>query len=68
MAATHALLMRNALERLADAGVEHVFVTDTVPPREEPRGILRVVSIAPLLATALRHLVQDESLEELFLM
>lgn len=66
VAATHALLMRNALERLADAGVERVFVTDTVPPREDPRGILRVVSIAPLLAAALRHLVQDESLEELF--
>jgi ribose-phosphate pyrophosphokinase len=64
--ATHALLMRNALERLADAGVERVFVTDTVPPREDPRGILRVVSIAPLLSSALRHLVQDESLEELF--
>jgi ribose-phosphate pyrophosphokinase len=64
--ATHALLLRNALERLADAGVECVFVTDTVPPREDPRGILRIVSVAPLLALALRHLVQDESLEELF--
>ncbi|HEX6041375.1 ribose-phosphate pyrophosphokinase [Longimicrobium sp.] len=64
--ATHALLMRNALERLADAGVERVFVTDSVPPREDPRGILRVVSVAPLLASALRHLVQDESLQELF--
>jgi ribose-phosphate pyrophosphokinase len=64
--ATHALLMRNALDRLADAGVERVFVTDSVPPREDPRGILRVVSVAPLLASALRHLVQDESLQELF--
>jgi ribose-phosphate pyrophosphokinase len=66
VAATHALLMRNALDRLADAGVERVFVTDSVPPREDPRGILRVVSVAPLLASALRHLVQDESLQELF--
>ena len=66
VAATHALLLRDALERLADAGVERVFVTDTVPPRDDPRGILRVVSVAPLLASALRHLVQDESLQELF--
>lgn len=66
VAATHALLMRNALDRLADAGVDRVFVTDSVPPRQDARGILRVVSVAPLLASALRHLVQDESLQELF--
>ena len=66
VAATHALLLRNALDRLADAGVERVFVTDTIPPRDDPRGILRIVSVAPLLASALRHLVQDESLQELF--
>lgn len=66
VAATHALLLKNALDRLADAGVERVFVTDTVPPRDDPRGILRVVTVAPLLASALRHLVQDESLQELF--
>ena len=66
VAATHALLMRNALDRLGVAGVERVFVTDTLPPREDPRGILRIVSVAPLLASALGHLVQDQSLEELF--
>jgi ribose-phosphate pyrophosphokinase len=66
VAATHALLIRNALDRLADAGVERVFVTDTIPPQQDPRGILRIVSVAPLLSAALRHLVQDESLEELF--
>jgi ribose-phosphate pyrophosphokinase len=66
VAATHGLLLRNALDRLADAGVERVFVTDTVTPRDDPRGILRIVSIAPLLGSAVRHLVQDESLQELF--
>jgi len=66
VAATHGLLLRNALDRLADTGVERVFVTDTVPQRPDPRGILRVVSVAPLLASALGRLVHDESLEQLF--
>jgi ribose-phosphate pyrophosphokinase len=66
VAATHGLLLGNAVERLADAGVERLLVTDTVPPRRDGRGIVRVVSVAPLLAHALRQLVQDRSLEELY--
>jgi ribose-phosphate pyrophosphokinase len=64
--ATHGLLLRNAVRRLADAGVERLYVTDSVPPCEDPAGIVQVVSVAPLLAHALRQLVQDRSLEELF--
>jgi ribose-phosphate pyrophosphokinase len=66
VAATHGLLLRGALGRLADAGVERVFVTDTVPQQEDATGVLRVVSVAPLLASALDHLVRETSLEELF--
>lgn len=66
VSATHGLLLRNAVERLADAGVERLFVTDSIPLREDARGIVRVVSVAPLLAHALRQLVQDRSLQELF--
>ena len=66
VAATHGLLLGSAVERLADAGVDRLFVTDTVPPREDGRGIVQVVSVAPLLAQALRHLVQDRSLEDLY--
>lgn len=64
--ATHGLLLRNAVDRLADAGVEQLFVTDSVPPVQDRRGIVRIVSVAPLLAHALRQLFQDRSLEELF--
>ncbi|WP_420128906.1 ribose-phosphate diphosphokinase [Longimicrobium sp.] len=66
VSATHGLLLRNAVDRLADAGVERLFVTDTVPPCEDRRGIVRVVSVAPLLAHALRQLTRDRSLQELF--
>lgn len=66
VSATHGLLLKDAVGRLADAGVERLLVTDTVPLREDGRGIVQVVSVAPLLAQALRQLVQDQSLEELF--
>ncbi|HWK88468.1 MAG TPA: ribose-phosphate diphosphokinase, partial [Longimicrobium sp.] len=66
VAATHGLLLRNAVDRLADAGVERVFITDTVPLPEDGRGLLRVVSIAGLLADAVRQLAVGGSLEELY--
>jgi ribose-phosphate pyrophosphokinase len=47
-AVTHALFMPGALEDLATAGVRHVWSTDSVP---HPSN---VVSLAPLLAAALR--------------
>jgi ribose-phosphate pyrophosphokinase len=64
VAATHGLLLDGAMDRLAGAGVEAVYVTDTVPlPAHEG---LRVVSAAPLLAAAVRQLATDASLEALF--
>jgi ribose-phosphate pyrophosphokinase len=64
VAATHGLLLGGAVERLAEAGVEAVYVTDTVPTPRHAR--LRVVSVAPLLAAAMRRLARDASLQELF--
>ena len=66
VAATHGLLLGNAIERLTDAGVRRVCVTDTVAQQPDQGGVLRVVSVAGLLAGALRKLASDESLEELF--
>lgn len=66
VAATHGLLVGDAPERLEAAGVREVVVTDTVdvPCREWPR--LRVVSLAPLLAEAIRRMVCRESVSEMF--
>jgi ribose-phosphate pyrophosphokinase len=60
--ATHAVLVPGALRRLADAGVQDLFVTDSIGPRAAHAGALRprVVSIAPLLAAALRRFIEDE--------
>jgi ribose-phosphate pyrophosphokinase len=65
VAATHGLLINNAYERLMNAGIRTVFVTDTVPTRER-RDQLQVISVAPLLAAAIKRFTTDESLAALF--
>lgn len=66
VAATHGLLLDGAIDRLRTAGVTRLCVTDTVPTPADGGGILHVVSVAPLLAGALRRLSSSSSLEPLF--
>ena len=66
VAATHGVLVEDARARLAAAGARDVVVTDSLPARGAPGDPVRTVTIAPLLATAVRHLVRGESLRDLF--
>jgi ribose-phosphate pyrophosphokinase len=65
--ATHAVFAPGALEKVATAGVRELFVTDSIEPRYAASAPLTpaVVSIAPLLATAIRRLLDGGSLREL---
>jgi ribose-phosphate pyrophosphokinase len=65
VAATHAVFGHGAPEWIAAAGVGEIVVTDSIALREVPGGV-RVVSVAPLLAAAIRHLSRGESLQDLF--
>jgi ribose-phosphate pyrophosphokinase len=66
-ACTHAVLSGSARERLAEAGLKKLFVTDTVPPREnEPLDIIEVVSVAPLLGEAIGRIHRKQSLSSMF--
>ena len=67
VAAAHAVLVPGALDRIAGAGVRSLLVTDSIEPREEAAAGLEVevVSIAPLVATAIRHLLKGGSLRAL---
>jgi phosphoribosylpyrophosphate synthetase len=47
---------------LSRAGVRELFVTDTVPAAEGDRPPPRVVSVAPLVAAAVRRFLSDGSL------
>ena len=57
VAVVHALLLSDAADRLAKAGVREIVTTDTVPvPNfEEPR--IRVGSVAPLVGSALARVL-----------
>ena len=54
--ATHALLVRDAQRTLSAAGVARLVTTDTIAPKRSGAVPWEVVTVAPLLATALRRL------------
>ncbi|HEX7243094.1 MAG TPA: ribose-phosphate pyrophosphokinase [Longimicrobiaceae bacterium] len=67
VAATHGVFCGDVLRRLAEAGASEVLVTDSIhlPAGGTPPPWLRVASVAPLLASAIRRLARDESLHDL---
>jgi ribose-phosphate pyrophosphokinase len=67
IAATHGLLSGPAVDRLKNAPVSEVVVTNTVPIPDEKRfDSLKVLSIAPLVADAIDAVFEDGSVSELF--
>ena len=66
-AATHPVLSGKAVQLLEEAPIEQVVVTNTMPiPEEKQFAKLRVLSIAPLIASALRAVFEDTSVSEIF--
>jgi len=67
VAATHAVLSGPAVDRLKNSRVSEVVVTNTLPIPEDRRfDKLTVLSIAPLLARAIREVFDDGSVTSLF--
>ena len=67
IAATHAVLSGPAIDRLKKSRVSEVVVTNTLPISEESRfDNLTVLSIAPLLARAIKEVFEDGSVTSLF--
>ncbi len=67
VAATHGVLSDPATDRLQQCGAREVIVTDTLPIPDEHRfEKLTVLSIAPLLARAIREVFDDGSVTSLF--
>jgi ribose-phosphate pyrophosphokinase len=68
VAATHPVLTGNAVERLKNADIDEVIVTDSVPiPPEKQDPLLTVLSVAPLLAEAIIRVHENRSVSELFI-
>jgi ribose-phosphate pyrophosphokinase len=65
--AVHPGLSGNAVQRIGDSPIQSLVVTDSIPiPPEKRRDWLEVVSVAPLLADAIRAVHEGESVSELF--
>jgi ribose-phosphate pyrophosphokinase len=63
IAATHAVLAGDARDRLAHPAIKELIVTDTIPIGLEDR--CTVLSVAPLLASAIAHVNQHKSVSAL---
>jgi len=65
---THGVFTRGGLERLADIPqISEIVTTDTVHiPLEKRHPKLKILSVAPVFADAIRHNLHRESLKELF--
>jgi len=64
--ATHGLLVPGARERLSHPAIGEIFVTDSVPAARDAWPQLKIVTLAPLLAAAIRRLAAGESIGDLF--
>lgn len=69
IAATHAILSDPAIDRLKNAPIDEVIVTNTLPVSDDALALdkLKVLSIAPILAEALQAIFMDSSVSEIFL-
>jgi ribose-phosphate pyrophosphokinase len=67
--ATHAVLSGPALERISQSCLKEVLVTNTIPVGEKLTACpqLRQLSVAPLLAEAIRRIHGEESVSSLFI-
>ncbi|MBX9244940.1 ribose-phosphate diphosphokinase [Actinotalea ferrariae] len=67
VAATHGVLSDPAAQRLQECGAREVIITDTLPiPEERQFDKLTVLSIASLIARAIREVFDDGSVTSLF--
>lgn len=66
--ATHGVFAPQAIERLAEAPIDEVVVTDTIPLNEEAKkiGRIKVLSVAAMLGEAVRRIHRNESVSSLF--
>lgn len=65
--ATHAVLSGRALDRIQSSPISEVIVTDTIPIPEEKRiDKLKVISVARMLADAIRSIHDGTSVSALF--
>jgi ribose-phosphate pyrophosphokinase len=66
---SHGLLSGPALDRIQNSTIKELIITDSIPPRPDVQACpkVRVLSVAPLLAEAVKRIHQGDSLSSLFI-
>ena len=69
VAATHGVFSEQALDRIKNAPIDEVIVTNTLPVNEDIQQLeqVKVLSIAPILAETLQAIFMNSSVSEIFL-
>jgi ribose-phosphate pyrophosphokinase len=66
-AATHGVFSGPAVDRLKNAPIDKVVITDTLPiPPEKQMDKLEVLSVSEIIADAIRAVFEDTSVSEIF--
>ena len=65
---SHGVLSEGAVERVESSVLRELVVTDSIEPSEAVRGAgkIRVLSVATLIAEAIRRIANEESVSKLF--
>jgi ribose-phosphate pyrophosphokinase len=65
---THPVFSGHAVELLAESDIEKIIVTNTIPLRDHACELdkIKVLSIAPLLAKAIKSIHEETSVSSLF--
>ncbi|HNU80139.1 MAG TPA: ribose-phosphate diphosphokinase [Bacillota bacterium] len=67
VACTHPVLSGPAFERIRDSVIKEIIVTNTIPlPAGKPVDKIKVLSVAPLFAEAIKRIYEGLSLSKLF--
>ena len=67
LAATHGVLCGNAVDKLQASPIKSQCITNTIPLQSEKKlDTIQVLSVAPLLAEAIRRIHHHKSISELF--
>jgi ribose-phosphate pyrophosphokinase len=66
--ATHGVFAGEALERLREAPIDEIIVTDTIPLGDKVKefGSIKVLTISAMLGEAIKRIHRDESVSSLF--
>ncbi len=66
--ATHGVFAPQALERLAEAPIDQIVVTDTIPLNDHARKVdrIKVLSVAAMLGEAIKRIHRNESISNMF--